>query len=89
MYCCDLLGDAVEQGAMYYGPKNRINDGRIVNDLDTEYFLRSASSRGYDYHGINYCPFCGARPLTRALDGREEKIASGAEADFLQAAQGN
>ena len=59
MFCCDMLAEAVERGAFYRGPKDRIDDGRIVNDLDTEYFIRGASSRGYDYIGINYCPFCG------------------------------
>ena len=72
MFCCDLLEDAVSREALYYGPKQRIDDGRIVNDLDTEYFIRAASSRGYDYFGINYCPFCG-RALSRGLWVAEKK----------------
>ncbi len=72
MSCCDLLSDALERGAMYYGAKTRIDDGRIVNEVDTEYFLRSASNRGYDYWGINYCPFCG-RALSRGLWMAEKK----------------
>ena len=43
MLCCDSLGEAVDRGAMYVGPKHRIDDGRIVNEIDTEYFLRSPS----------------------------------------------
>ncbi|HEY6290597.1 MAG TPA: hypothetical protein VI455_03420 [Terriglobia bacterium] len=72
MNCCDALGDAVERGAMYVGAKHRIDDGRIVNEIDTEYFLRSAGSRGYDYFGINYCPFCG-RALSSGLWAAEKK----------------
>jgi len=62
MYCCNLLDQAIDRGILYYGEKSRIDDGRIVNDLDSEYFIRTASSRGYDYLGINYCPFCGRAP---------------------------
>lgn len=72
MACCDLLSDALDRGAMYYGAKNRINDGRIVNEIDTEYFIRSAASRGYDYLGVNYCPFCG-RALSHGLWIAEKK----------------
>ena len=72
MLCCDALGEAVDRGALYVGPKHRIDDGRIVNELDTDYFLRSAGSRGYDYFGINYCPFCG-RALSNALWAAEKK----------------
>ncbi len=41
MYCCDILKEAVERGWFYYGAKHRIDDGRIVNDIDTEYSLRA------------------------------------------------
>ncbi|MGD1157668.1 MAG: hypothetical protein ABSA41_17845 [Terriglobia bacterium] len=59
MFCCDLLAEASQRGAFYYGAAHRIDDGRIANDLQTEYYIRAASSRGYAYLGINYCPFCG------------------------------
>lgn len=72
MYCCTLLDQAIDRGILYYGEKSRIDDGRIVNDLDSEYFIRSASSRGYDYLGINYCPFCG-RALSHGLWMAEKK----------------
>ncbi len=49
-----------------------IDDGRIVNELDTEYFIRGVSSRGFDYLGINYCPFCG-RALSHGLWVAEKK----------------
>ena len=66
MTCCDLLEDAIERGAFYFGAKHRIDDGRIVNDLNTEYFIRAAAPRGFDYWGVNYCPFCG-RALSLGL----------------------
>jgi hypothetical protein len=72
MVCCDELRDWIDRGALYYGAKQRINDGRIVNDIDTEYFIRSASSHGYSYIGINYCPFCG-RALSTGLWAAEKK----------------
>ncbi len=72
MFCCDLLRDEVERGTLYYGAKNRIDDGRLVNDINTEYFIRGASSRGYNYVGINYCPFCG-RALALDLWAAEKK----------------
>ncbi|HEV3278861.1 MAG TPA: hypothetical protein VG860_18750 [Terriglobia bacterium] len=66
------MSEAADRGAMVVGPKHRIDDGRIVNEIDTEYFIRSASSRGYDYFGINYCPFCG-RALSNSLWAAEKK----------------
>ena len=72
MVCCDLLAEAIDRGAFYHGAKHRIDDGRIVNDLNTEYYIRAASGRGYDYLGINYCPFCG-RALSLELWQAEKK----------------
>lgn len=72
MFCCEMLGDAIDRLAIYFGAKHRIDNGRIVNDLNTEYFLRTASSHGYDYWGINYCPFCG-RALSVGLWQAEKK----------------
>jgi hypothetical protein len=72
MFCCDELRARIEEGVFFYGPKHRINDGRIVNEIETEYFVRSSASRGYSYIGINYCPFCG-RALSTALWAAEKK----------------
>ena len=52
--------------------KARIDDGRILNEIDSEYFIRSEGGRGYNYFGINYCPFCG-RPLSHGLWVAEKK----------------
>lgn len=72
MFCCDELREWVERGMLYHGAKHRINDGRILNDIDTEYFIRAAAGAGYSYVGINYCPFCG-RALSTALWAAEKK----------------
>ncbi len=72
MFCCDLLRDGIEDGTFYYGAKHLIDDGRITNDIDTEYYVRTPSSRGYSYIGINYCPFCG-RALSLGLWAAEKK----------------
>ena len=72
MNCCDAMAEAAESGAIYTGPKNRIDDGRIVNEIDSEYFLRSPGSTGFNYYGVNYCPFCG-RALSTQLWASEKK----------------
>lgn len=72
MYCCDALQDAEARGAFYIGAKHRIDDGRIVNDVNTEYFIRAQGRLGYDYLGVNYCPFCG-RALSLGLWSAEKK----------------
>lgn len=72
MTCCDQLDDAIERGAFYSGAKHLIDDGRIVNDISTEYFIKAASARGFDYYGVNYCPFCG-RALSVGLWQAEKK----------------
>jgi hypothetical protein len=72
MFCCDELRVWIDEGVFYYGPKHRINDGRIVNEIETEYFVRFNANRGYSYIGINYCPFCG-RALSTALWAAEKK----------------
>ena len=43
-----------------------------MNDVDTEYYLRAASTRGYAYVGMNYCPFCG-RAISLGLWAAEKK----------------
>lgn len=72
MFCCDELKDWIEREVFYYGPKNRISDGRFINEIETDYFIRAAASRGFSYIGINYCPFCG-HALSTALWAAEKK----------------
>ncbi|MCZ2078131.1 MAG: hypothetical protein HUU41_14075 [Bryobacteraceae bacterium] len=48
-----------------------ITNGRILTEIDTEYFLVFGEERPV-YAGINYCPFCG-RALSRGLWNLEKK----------------
>ena len=72
MFCCVLLTEGIDRGVFYFGAKHRVDDGRIVNGLNTEYFIRATSPSGFDYLGINYCPFCG-RALSLGLWQAEKK----------------
>ena len=72
MFCCQDLEGAVDHEWFYRGSKQSIEDGRIVNDINTEYFLRAGSMSGYDYVGLNYCPFCG-RAISLGLWAAEKK----------------
>ena len=49
-------------------PLGRISSGRIVTEIDTDYFFVFGSS----WVGMNYCPFCG-RALSRGLWNQEKK----------------
>ena len=52
-------------------PKHLLENGRIINDIDSDYFLIFGEGR-WSYVGINYCPFCG-RVVSRGLWNREKK----------------
>ncbi len=52
-------------------PKHLLRDGRIGNDIDSDYFLVFGESR-FTFVGVNYCPFCG-RALSRGLWNQEKK----------------
>ena len=70
--CCPQLDEALERAAVVNTPKHRIDDGRILNDIYTEFFVRGGPEGGYDYLGINYCPFCG-RAISLGLWAAEKK----------------
>ena len=70
--CCEQLDDALERAAVIHAPKQRIDDGRILNDIYTEFFVRGGPEGRYDYLGINYCPFCG-RAISLGLWAAEKK----------------
>jgi hypothetical protein len=52
-------------------PVHALGDGRILTEIDTEYFLRFGEERP-SFVGINYCPFCG-RAVSRGLWNAEKK----------------
>ena len=65
-----MLLDAVEGEAIVNAPKNRM-EGRILNEVDSVYAVRSADERPKLYP-INYCPFCG-RAVSRSIWNAEKK----------------
>lgn len=70
--CCSELENALEREAVVNTPKHRIEDGRILNDVHSEYYVRGGREGRYDYLGINYCPFCG-RAISLGLWAAEKK----------------
>ena len=59
MSCCLEFDQAFEEGVIRWVPPHEINDGPMMNQIISEYFLRKARGGGYSYYAINYCPFCG------------------------------
>ncbi|MBX5496096.1 MAG: hypothetical protein IRZ15_12245 [Bryobacteraceae bacterium] len=52
-------------------PLHLLTNGRILTEIDTDYFLVFGEERP-SYVGLNYCPFCG-RALSRGLWNLEKK----------------
>jgi hypothetical protein len=71
MTCCDELQKLMDLDLVRYGAPHRLPNGRILTEIDTEYFLTFGEERP-SYVGLNYCPFCG-RVLSRELWNREKK----------------
>lgn len=71
MLCCDDMTRLADNEMIRIGPMDRLTNGRIITEIDTEYFLAFGSDRP-SYAGINYCPFCG-RALSRGLWNLEKK----------------
>lgn len=72
MVCCDEMLAAMDREIIVHRQKHLIDDGRILNDVNTEYFIRSTQGSHYNYLGLNYCPFCG-RALSLGLWAAEKK----------------
>jgi hypothetical protein len=71
MVCCDDLSALADRDFLRVGPIHTLSDGRIITEIDTEYFLRFGDERP-SYAGLNYCPFCG-RAISKNLWNREKK----------------
>jgi hypothetical protein len=71
MCCCDELGNLVDRGMAKISPLHLLTNGRILTEIDTDYFLVFGEERP-SYVGLNYCPFCG-RALSRGLWNLEKK----------------
>ncbi|HEY4681772.1 MAG TPA: hypothetical protein VIH17_00805 [Candidatus Acidoferrales bacterium] len=73
MICCNNLDQALDLEIVVKTEKHLLHDGRILNDVDSEYFVRASyGSDRFNYLAINYCPFCG-RVLSRGLWNAEKK----------------
>lgn len=72
MICCRDMDGAIDHQAIVKTAKHDIRDGRIRNDISSEFFLRSGPEDRYDYFALNYCPFCG-RALSLGLWAAEKK----------------
>ncbi len=71
MFCCDELRNLADGDLLRVGPVHTLSNGRILTEIDTEYFLVFGTERP-SYVGLNYCPFCG-RVLSRGLWNLEKK----------------
>lgn len=71
MFCCDQLNQMAEWGLARNAPAHLLTQGRILSEIDTNYYLVFGGERP-SYVGIHYCPFCG-RVLSRELWNREKK----------------
>lgn len=71
MVCCDDMQRLVDEDLVRVGPVHKLPNGRILTEIDTEYFLTFGEGRP-NYVGINYCPFCG-RVISRGLWNLEKK----------------
>ncbi|MBI3656217.1 MAG: hypothetical protein HY232_07320 [Acidobacteria bacterium] len=64
--CCDNLSRALEDNAILQKARGTIADGRILNDIFSDFYIRMpGEGHGYRYYAINFCPFCG-RSLSAA-----------------------
>lgn len=71
MSCCPVMEEMNEREFVHIGPIHSITSGRIVTEIDTEFYLKFGEDRA-TYAGLHYCPWCG-RALSRDLWNREKK----------------
>jgi len=69
-HCCQMLQTAVEGEAVLHAPRHQMH-GRIRNEVDSDYAVRSLEDRP-NLYPINFCPFCG-RAISRTVWNREKK----------------
>jgi hypothetical protein len=71
MTCCPEMEMLMDRELARHAQPHQLSDGRILTEIDTEYFLVFGEHR-HSFVGINYCPFCG-RVLSRGLWNLEKK----------------
>ncbi len=69
-HCCDMLRQAVDGDAILSQPLSQMY-GRILNEIDSDYAVRSPEERP-NLFTINFCPFCG-RAVSRTVWNAEKK----------------
>ena len=69
-HCCEMLRDAVDGDALL-NQSLRTMHGRILNEIDSDYAVRSPEDRP-NLYPINFCPFCG-RAVSRTIWNAEKK----------------
>ena len=72
LICCQEMDRAMDREVVVKTAKQDIHDGRLWNDISSEYFVRSGTKDRYDYWALNYCPFCG-KALSLGLWAAEKK----------------
>ncbi len=70
--CCAELQKALDHDFMAQGAFQELPEGRLMNEIDSEYFLRNGETGRTSYLAVNYCPFCG-RAISRGLWAAEKK----------------
>ena len=73
MICCEDMDCALDQEVIVKAERHMIHDGRIMNDINSEYYVRFGYAEGrYTYFALNYCPFCG-KAISLGLWAAEKK----------------
>ena len=73
MLCCQDMDAALDREVVVKTQKHLIHDGSIMNDINSEYYVRFGYTEGrYNYFALNYCPFCG-KPISLGLWAAEKK----------------
>jgi hypothetical protein len=68
MTCCGDFDQAFEDGVIVFRAAHEIDDGPLMNQVISDYYLRKGRAGGHSYYAINYCPFCGM-PRSHATQG--------------------
>jgi len=70
-HCCEMLQQAVDGDAIVNQPLLQMR-GRLLNELDSDYAVRSPEDRP-NLFPINFCPFCGRAGFKNDLErGKKE-----------------
>jgi hypothetical protein len=73
--CCPELSALADQDFLRIGSVQSLTQGRILTEIDTEFFLEFGPTDSYrrsTFVGMNYCPFCG-RVISNGLWNKEKK----------------